>query len=104
PVRQPGAGDPAQASRDPLGRRPGTSAPTADPTALPGNGARVVARSGSTRMTPGTAPGPSTGTEAGPSGSPGPSGGADGGRTAADGNGDGDPRGAERDGEATRGR
>ncbi|MEQ8143477.1 MtrAB system histidine kinase MtrB [Streptomyces sp. OP7] len=91
PVRQPGAEDPAQSVRDPLALRPGTSAPTADPTALPGNGARVVARSGSTRMTPGG------------SGTPGDRGAgrtADGGA----GGGDGDPRGAERDGEATRGR
>ncbi|WP_411762016.1 MtrAB system histidine kinase MtrB [Streptomyces tunisiensis] len=96
PVGRPGADDPAQSARDPLGLRPAASAPTADPTALPGNGARVVARSGSTRMTPGTAPGVNGGTDEVP-------GGAD--RTAADGEGgDGAPRGAEKDGEATRGR
>ncbi|WP_279330065.1 MtrAB system histidine kinase MtrB [Streptomyces sp. OS603R] len=96
PVGRPGADDPAQSARDPLGLRPAASAPTADPTALPGNGARVVARSGSTRMTPGTAPGVNSGTDAAP-------GGAD--RPAADGEGgDGAPRGAEKDGEATRGR
>ncbi|MFD5376830.1 MtrAB system histidine kinase MtrB [Streptomyces griseoincarnatus] len=96
PVGRPGADDPAQSARDPLGLRPAASAPTADPTALPGNGARVVARSGSTRMTPGTAPGVNGGTDAAP-------GGAD--RPAADGEGgDGAPRGAEKDGEATRGR
>ncbi|MDU0301998.1 MtrAB system histidine kinase MtrB [Streptomyces sp. PAL114] len=91
PVRQPGAEDPAQSVRDPLALRPGTSTPTADPTALPGNGARVVARSGSTRMTPGG------------SGAPGD---RAAGRTADGGaeGGDGDPRGTERDGEATRGR
>ncbi|MGQ5225942.1 MtrAB system histidine kinase MtrB [Streptomyces sp. yara] len=96
PVNRPGADDPAQSARDPLGLRPAASAPTADPTALPGNGARVVARSGSTRMTPGTAPGVNGGTDEAP-------GGAD--RPAADGEGgDGAPRGAEKDGEATRGR
>ncbi|MEV3887087.1 MtrAB system histidine kinase MtrB [Streptomyces griseoincarnatus] len=96
PVNRPGADDPAQSARDPLGLRPAAPAPTADPTALPGNGARVVARSGSTRMTPGTAPGVNGGTDEAP-------GGAD--RPAADGEGgDGAPRGAEKDGEATRGR
>ncbi|MCA2203791.1 MtrAB system histidine kinase MtrB [Streptomyces griseoincarnatus] len=96
PVNRPGADDPAQSARDPLGLRPAASAPTADPTALPGNGARVVARSGSTRMTPGTASGVNGGTDEAP-------GGAD--RPAADGEGgDGAPRGAEKDGEATRGR
>ncbi|MFC8426213.1 MtrAB system histidine kinase MtrB [Streptomyces sp. NPDC057236] len=45
-------------ARDPFALRPATATPTADPTALPGNGARVVARpapparTGSTRMTP----------------------------------------------------
>ncbi|MGA5264883.1 MtrAB system histidine kinase MtrB [Streptomyces griseoincarnatus] len=96
PVNRPGADDPAQSARDPLGLRPAASAPTADPTALPGNGARVVARSGSTRMTPGTAPGVNGGTDAAPGGED---------RPAADGEGgDGAPRGAEKDGEATRGR
>ncbi|WP_394805552.1 MtrAB system histidine kinase MtrB [Streptomyces althioticus] len=97
PVGRPGADDPAQSARDPLGRRPGASAPTADPTALPGSGARVVARSGSTRMTPGTAPGANGGTGEAPPG------GADRPTAAAEG-GDGAPRGAEKDGEATRGR
>ncbi|MER6297401.1 MtrAB system histidine kinase MtrB [Streptomyces althioticus] len=97
PVGRPGADDPAQSARDPLGRRPGASAPTADPTALPGSGARVVARSGSTRMTPGTAPGVNSGTDEAPPG------GADR-PTAADEGGDAAPRGAEKDGEATRGR
>ncbi|MFI1962261.1 MtrAB system histidine kinase MtrB [Streptomyces althioticus] len=96
PVGRPGD-DPAQSARDPLGRRPGASAPTADPTALPGNGARVVARSGSTRVTPGTAPGVNGGTgDARPGGADRP--------TAGDEGGDGAPRGAEKDGEATRGR
>ncbi|MER7712135.1 MtrAB system histidine kinase MtrB [Streptomyces werraensis] len=97
PVRRPGADDPAQSARDPLGRRPGTSAPTADPTALPGNGARVVARSGSTRMTPGTVSGTNGGTdEARPGDADRPAAGGEGG--------DGAPRDAEKDGEATRGR
>ncbi|MEU0047414.1 MtrAB system histidine kinase MtrB [Streptomyces werraensis] len=97
PVRRPGADDPAQSARDPLGRRPGASAPTADPTALPGNGARVVARSGSTRMTPGTVSGTNGGTdEARPGDAGRPTAGGEGG--------DGAPRDAEKDGEATRGR
>ncbi|MFI9288055.1 MtrAB system histidine kinase MtrB [Streptomyces werraensis] len=97
PVGRPGADDPAQSARDPLGRRPGASAPTADPTALPGNGARVVARSGSTRMTPGTVSGTNGGTdEARPGDADRPAAGGEGG--------DGAPRDAEKDGEATRGR
>ncbi|MFK0061364.1 MtrAB system histidine kinase MtrB [Streptomyces werraensis] len=97
PVRRPGTDDPAQSARDPLGRRPGASAPTADPTALPGNGARVVARSGSTRMTPGTVSGTNGGTdEARPGDADRPTAGGEGG--------DGAPRDAEKDGEATRGR
>ncbi|MEV5169413.1 MtrAB system histidine kinase MtrB [Streptomyces werraensis] len=97
PVRRPGADDPAQSVRDPLGRRPGASAPTADPTALPGNGARVVARSDSTRMTPGTVSGTNGGTdEARPGDADRPAAGGEGG--------DGAPRDAEKDGEATRGR
>ncbi|MEU9550137.1 MtrAB system histidine kinase MtrB [Streptomyces werraensis] len=97
PVGRPGADDPAQSVRDPLGRRPGASAPTADPTALPGNGARVVARSGSTRMTPGAVSGTNGGTdEARPGDADRPAAGGEGG--------DGAPRDAEKDGEATRGR
>ncbi|MCX4477372.1 MtrAB system histidine kinase MtrB [Streptomyces cellulosae] len=97
PVNRSGADDRAQSARDPLGPRPGASAPTADPTALPGNGARVVARSGSTRMTPGAAPGTNGGTGDGaPDGADLPAAGGEGG--------DGAPRGAEKDGEATRGR
>lgn len=97
PVNRSGADDRAQSARDPLGPRPGASAPTADPTALPGNGARVVARSGSTRMTPGAAPGTRGGTGDGaPDGADLPAAGGEGG--------DGAPRGAEKDGEATRGR
>ncbi|MGA5796446.1 MtrAB system histidine kinase MtrB [Streptomyces cellulosae] len=93
PVNRSGADDRAQSARDPLGPRPGASAPTADPTALPGNGARVVARAGSTRMTPGGAPGTNGGTD---DGADVPAAGGEGG--------DGAPRGAEKDGEATRGR
>ncbi|EMF28392.1 MtrAB system histidine kinase MtrB [Streptomyces pseudogriseolus] len=100
PVRQPGADETAQSARDPLGRRPAASAPTADPTALPGNGARVVARSGSTRMASGAAPGGNGGTDVSPSGDADAR--AD--RPAAGEDGDGAPRGAEKDGEATRGR
>lgn len=97
PVNRSGAEDRAQSARDPLGPRPGATAPTADPTALPGNGARVVARSGSTRMTPGAAPGTRGGTGDGaPDGADLPAAGGEGG--------DGAPRGAEKDGEATRGR
>ncbi|MBT2874482.1 HAMP domain-containing protein [Streptomyces sp. SID8376] len=94
PVNRSGAEDRAQSARDPLGPRPGATAPTADPTALPGNGARVVARSGSTQMTPGAAPGTRGGTGDGAPDLP-----AAGGE-----GGDGAPRGAEKDGEATRGR
>ncbi|MFI5572401.1 MtrAB system histidine kinase MtrB [Streptomyces sp. NPDC051740] len=56
PARQAGTDGP---TRDPFALRPATATPTADPTALPGSGARVVARpapparTGSTRMTPG---------------------------------------------------
>ncbi|WTB90463.1 MtrAB system histidine kinase MtrB [Streptomyces cellulosae] len=97
PVNRSGAEDRAQSAREPLGPRPGATAPTADPTALPGNGARVVARSGSTRMTPGAAPGTRGGTGDGaPDGADLPAAGGEGG--------DGAPRGAEKDGEATRGR
>ncbi|MEU2397185.1 MtrAB system histidine kinase MtrB [Streptomyces pseudogriseolus] len=102
PVRQPGADETAQSARDPLGRRPAASAPTADPTALPGNGARVVARSGSTRMASGAAPGGNGGTDVSPSGDADAR--ADRPAAGEDGDGDGAPRGAEKDGEATRGR
>ncbi|MBT3155376.1 HAMP domain-containing protein [Streptomyces sp. CHD11] len=97
PVRQPGADG---TGRDPFALPSASAPPTADPTALPGSGARVVARSGSTRMTPG-APG-----EQGP-----PHGGDDGTaarepeRDTGEGpGGDGAARGAQRDGEASRGR
>lgn len=55
PVRP--AGEQQSAARTPLTPRTATVAPTADPTALPGNGARVVSRP--------AAPGTSTGTGAG---------------------------------------
>ncbi|GAA0645141.1 two-component system sensor histidine kinase MtrB [Streptomyces thermocarboxydovorans] len=44
PAQQSATGVTARSSRDPLAQRPATAAPTADPTALPGNGTRVVAR------------------------------------------------------------
>ncbi|MET7297028.1 MtrAB system histidine kinase MtrB [Streptomyces griseoloalbus] len=53
PAQEPGADGSARASRDPFALRPTTVAPTADPTALPGNGARVVSRPGGTSVTPG---------------------------------------------------
>ncbi|MET9368210.1 MtrAB system histidine kinase MtrB [Streptomyces griseoflavus] len=97
PVRQPGADTPA---RDPFALPPTAVTPTADPTALPGNGARVVARTGSTRMTPGV---PAEGgadddavTRRTSQGEPDDGGVGAGGGSAA--------RGAERDGEASRGR
>ncbi|CAM5520661.1 MtrAB system histidine kinase MtrB [Streptomyces pilosus] len=103
PARQPGADGPA---RDPFALPPTAVTPTADPTALPGNGARVVARTGSTRMTPGTPAGDGT-----------PHGGGTGDGTAtrrtsrgepdsgAEGPGGGSAsRDGERDGEASRGR
>ncbi|WP_309061782.1 MtrAB system histidine kinase MtrB [Streptomyces sp.] len=116
------AGSDARAVGDPFAPRPATAAPTADPTALPGNGARVVARPAplTRRQGEGAAEGPearsarrpddghggtagrSDGTEgAAGSGEPRGSGagtgaGDRGGRRAA--------RGAHRDGEASRGR
>jgi two-component system sensor histidine kinase MtrB len=54
-------------SRDPIGPRPAGAAPTADPTALPGNGSRVVPRpaSGARRQDemPSDAGGPDSGSE-----------------------------------------
>src|SRR5690606_16559055 len=44
PVQPPQAAGQAQAARDPLVPRTAAEPPTADPTALPGNGARVVSR------------------------------------------------------------
>ncbi|MFC8988923.1 MtrAB system histidine kinase MtrB [Streptomyces sp. NPDC057115] len=44
PVQPPQAAGQAQAVRDPLVPRTAAEPPTADPTALPGNGARVVSR------------------------------------------------------------
>ncbi|MCL7427640.1 MtrAB system histidine kinase MtrB [Streptomyces sp. YS415] len=44
PAQQTGEQAAAMASRDPLAQRLNGAAPTADPTALPGNGARVVPR------------------------------------------------------------
>ncbi|MFF1276748.1 MtrAB system histidine kinase MtrB [Streptomyces marokkonensis] len=108
PVRQPGADGPA---REPFTLPPTAVTPTADPTALPGNGARVVARPGSTRTTPGAT---------GEGGSPHGGGGEDDAAARRPSEGDGKPRerdpgaeglggdgaarGADRDGEASRGR
>ncbi|KES03585.1 histidine kinase [Streptomyces toyocaensis] len=106
PVRQPGTDGPA---RDPFALPPTAVTPTADPTALPGNGARVVARPGSTRPAPG-APGEG--------GSPLGGGGEDDADAWRPSEGDGPPergrgaeglgddaaRGVDRDGEASRGR
>lgn len=44
PARPAGTDGSARAARDPLATLSATVAPTADPTALPGNGARVVSR------------------------------------------------------------
>jgi two-component system sensor histidine kinase MtrB len=44
PVRQSAHQGAGGSARDPIGQRLSTVAPTADPTALPGNGARVVPR------------------------------------------------------------
>ncbi|MFF6816105.1 MtrAB system histidine kinase MtrB [Streptomyces sp. NPDC012403] len=63
-ARQAGTDGSARAARDPFALRPAPATPTADPTALPGNGARVVARptpparTGSMRMTSGAQNGP----------------------------------------------
>ncbi|BFO22081.1 hypothetical protein SHKM778_84690 [Streptomyces sp. KM77-8] len=76
-------------ARDPLALRQAAEHPTADPTALPGSGARVVSRpTGSTRMTPGAQGG------ADPAGRQDT--GGEGGRS--------EGRDVERDGEASRGR
>ncbi len=102
PVRQPGADGPG---RDPFALPPAAVTPTADPTALPGNGARVVARTGSTRVTPGSPAG--DGAPHGGDGDvdaaarPASEGEPDAG---AEGPGGSAPRGAERDGEASGGR
>lgn len=103
PGRQPGAGGPG---RDPFALPPTAVTPTADPTALPGNGARVVARTGSTRMTPGSPAEDGTphggGTDDGAAARPASRGEPDSG---AEGPGGGSaPRGVDRDGEASRGR
>ncbi|MER7490318.1 MtrAB system histidine kinase MtrB [Streptomyces sp. NPDC126497] len=117
-AREAGADGPARAARDPLALRPTAAAPTADPTALPGNGARVVARpapparTDGTRTDPGTGNGTGNGTADGEDGLPqtggGPAGRADDGHDggAADRGEDGrrGTRNADRDGEASRGR
>ena len=76
-------------ARDPLALRQAAGPPTADPTALPGNGARVVSRpTGSTRMSSGSQGG---GDPAGRQDA-----GGEGGRS--------EGRDVDRDGEASRGR
>ncbi|MFJ9666698.1 MtrAB system histidine kinase MtrB [Streptomyces sp. NPDC101219] len=77
PVQPPQAAGQAQAARDPLVPRTAAEPPTADPTALPGNGARVVSRPAPAARrteeqpeepdTP-TDPGPGTPTDPGPHG------------------------------------
>src|SRR5690606_29599216 len=75
PVQPPQAAGQAQAARDPLVPRTAAEPPTADPTALPGNGARVVSRPApAARRTDGQPeqpdtpadPGPDTPTDPGP--------------------------------------
>src|SRR5690606_24258982 len=98
PVQPPRAAGQAQTARDPLVPRTAAEPPTADPTALPGNGARVVSRPAPAARrtaeppeqpdTP-TDPGPEAPTDPGP---PGPAAGPDdrpapGPRDAANGNG-----------------
>ncbi|MFG2517297.1 MtrAB system histidine kinase MtrB [Streptomyces sp. NPDC048584] len=85
------AGEPGNdaSARDPLALRQAAGPPTADPTALPGNGARVVSRpTGSTRMSSGSQDG---GDPAGRQDA-----GGEGGRS--------EGRDVDRDGEASRGR
>ncbi|MDC0773455.1 MtrAB system histidine kinase MtrB [Streptomyces sp. HD] len=65
PSQPKGDPGPSMTSRDPFAARPGGAAPKADPTALPGNGARVVPRpaSGARRQeddTPGAEGSPSS--------------------------------------------
>ncbi|MEU3727797.1 MtrAB system histidine kinase MtrB [Streptomyces sp. NPDC033538] len=59
---------PPVSARGPIGPRSATAAPTADPTALPGNGARVVPRpvSGARRQDGGSEPEASSRPDAGP--------------------------------------
>src|SRR5690606_2050481 len=77
PVQPPQAAGQAQAARDPLVPRTAAEPPTADPTALPGNGARVVSRPAPAARRPDgqpeqpdtpTDPGPGTPTGPGPHG------------------------------------
>ncbi|NEA90724.1 HAMP domain-containing protein [Streptomyces sp. SID14436] len=97
PVQPPQAAGQAQAARDPLVPRTAAEPPTADPTALPGNGARVVSRPApAARRTDGQPeqpdtpadPGPDTPTDPGPGTptGPGPHGPAAGPRGAGNGN------------------
>ncbi|MCT7355789.1 two-component sensor histidine kinase, partial [Streptomyces sp. 15-116A] len=106
-------GGAARSSRDPIAHRPSGAAPTADPTALPGNGARVVSRQASgERQDPPVAggagrPGADDGTARGSDAGPGRDSGAgtepgrDGARAAGAA---GRAEGYDRQGEASRGR
>ncbi|MFD8524965.1 MtrAB system histidine kinase MtrB [Streptomyces capillispiralis] len=86
PAQQPGADGSARAVRDPLALRPASVTPTADPTALPGNGARVVSRPGG------------AGAASGARGAGGPAGpGGPGGSPSVGDGGDGDGHGEARD-------
>ncbi|MEV5429560.1 MtrAB system histidine kinase MtrB [Streptomyces sp. NPDC052701] len=91
----------AMATRDPIVPRPATVAPTADPTALPGNGARVVPRPAAGARRQG---GPPAAEAAGTAGTA--PGGAAGGSQAAPERSTGEPgrTDVKRQGEATRGR
>ncbi|MEU3949221.1 MtrAB system histidine kinase MtrB [Streptomyces sp. NPDC029526] len=108
PVHPPGTTGQTHASRDPLVPRTSAEPPTADPTALPGNGARVVARPAAaprrTAEAPDTLSAPSPGPRRGAAGGsgpdpdprpdPGPRGAGDGAR-----DGDGDIRNGDGDGD-----
>ncbi|WP_432058592.1 MtrAB system histidine kinase MtrB [Streptomyces sp. bgisy022] len=76
PVHPPGTAGQAHASRDPLVPRTSAEPPTADPTALPGNGARVVSRTATgprrTEEAPDTLSAPSPGPHRRAAGGPGP--------------------------------
>ncbi|MFC6058960.1 two-component sensor histidine kinase, partial [Streptomyces pratens] len=58
PAPPPGTEGAARAARDPLGPLSAAVTPTADPTALPGNGARVVSRPAAGAPPRGEAAGP----------------------------------------------
>ncbi|MFJ8711599.1 MtrAB system histidine kinase MtrB [Streptomyces violaceus] len=101
PAQPAGGPVPPGPARNPIPPRAGTVAPTADPTALPGNGARVVPRpaSGTRRQDEPTAAEQSArrGDAEGPAGTPGASGASSAAGTARD-EGAGEPAGTARDG------